>query len=319
MMFARTLTAAATLAVVAPLALPAQAAEAAAEQRVQHRFAELDGIKVFYREAGPRSAPPVLLLHGFPSSSHMYRHLIPALADRYHVVAPDYPGFGYSDSPDPRRYRYTFDSYARLLKRLTEKLGLTRYAIYIQDYGAPVGLRLALLAPDRISALIVQNGNAYEEGLSAGWEPLKAYWREPTLTNRERLRGWLGDEGIRAQYTAGLREDQIALLSPDTWMLDRLLLARPGNQDLQLELFADYRTNVALYPTFQAFFRERRPPTLIVWGQRDPFFTLAGAQAYKRDLPDAELHLLDAGHFALETHGSEIASLIRDFLSRRLH
>ena len=318
MMLARTLTAAAALA-VAGVTLPAQAADTEAEQRVQYRVADIDGVKVFYREAGPRGAPAVLLLHGFPSSSHMYRDLIPTLADRYHVVAPDYPGFGYSDFPDPRQYRYGFDSYARLVKRFTEQLDLTRYAIYVQDYGAPVGLRLALLAPERISALIVQNGNAYEEGLSPGWDPLKTYWREPTLTNREKLRSWLGDEGIRAQYTAGLREDQIALLSPDTWMLDRALLARPGNQDLQLDLFADYRTNVALYPAFQAFFRERRPPTLIVWGQRDPFFTLAGAQAYKRDLPDAELHLLDAGHFALETHGSEIASLVRDFLGRRLH
>ena len=308
---------AAVMTVLTSLALATDAG-AVAEQRVRHRFADVDGIRVFYREAGPRDAPAVLLLHGFPSSSHMYRRLIPALADRYHVVAPDYPGFGYSDFPDPRRYAYSFDSYARLVKRLTEQLGVTRYSIYIQDYGAPVGLRLALLAPERISALIVQNGNAYEQGLSREWEPLQAYWREPTSTHRERLGEWLSDEGIRAQYTAGLREDQLELLEPDTWTLDRALLARAGNRNLQLDLFADYQTNVALYPRFQAFFREHRPPTLIVWGQRDPFFTLAGARAYLRDLPDAELHLLDAGHFALETHGAEIATVIRDFLRRHL-
>jgi pimeloyl-ACP methyl ester carboxylesterase len=307
---------AAAVLAVAVAALPQTAAATGAAHRVEHRFADLNGVKVFYREAGPRDAPAVLLLHGFPSSSHMYRHLIPALADRYHVVAPDYPGFGYSDFPDARRYRYSFDSYARLIRRFTEHRGLARYAIYVQDYGAPVGLRLALLAPERISALIVQNGNAYEEGLSPGWDPLKAYWHEPTPANREKLRGWLDDDGVRAQYTAGLREDQVALLSPDTWTLDRMLLARPGNREVQLDLLADYRTNVELYPQFQAFFRERRPPTLIVWGRQDVFFTPAGATAYRRDLPDAELHLLDAGHFALETHGPEIASLIRDFLGR---
>lgn len=305
----------ASLALLSP-AVPALASAPATT--VQHRSIAVDGVGVFYREAGPRGAPVVLLLHGFPSSSHMYRHLIPALADRYHVVAPDYPGFGYSDFPDPKRFRYSFDSYARLMQRFTQQLQLPRYAIYIQDYGAPIGLRLALRAPERVSALIVQNGNAYEEGLSSGWDPLKAYWRDPTAANREKLRGWLDDEGIRAQYTAGMSEAQIERLAPDTWMLDRALLARPGNVDLQLDLFGDYRTNVALYPKFQAFFRERRPPTLIVWGRNDPFFTPAGAQAYRRDLPDAELHLLDTSHFALETHGAEIVALIRDFLARRL-
>lgn len=286
------------------------------DTRVRHRTIEVDGVRIFYRQAGPEDAPTVLLLHGFPSSSHMFRHLIPALADRWHVVAPDYPGFGASAFPDPQSFRYGFDSYAQLIERFTQSIGLDRYALYIQDYGAPIGLRLALHAPERVSALIVQNGNAYEEGFSAEWEPLRAYWRDPTPARREQLRGWVGAEGTRAQYTAGLTDAQIELISPDTWTLDWALLSRPGNVDVQLDLFGDYGSNLALYPRFQAFFRERRPPTLIVWGQRDPFFTVAGAQAYRRDLPQAELHLLDAGHFALETDGARISALMREFLER---
>jgi pimeloyl-ACP methyl ester carboxylesterase len=296
----------------------ARATSSAADAKVRHRTIEVDGVRVFYREAGPRDAPTLLLLHGFPSSSHMFRHLMPALADRWHIVAPDYPGFGASEFPDERRFAYGFASYAGLIDRFTQALGLERYALYIQDYGAPIGLRLALRAPERVSALIVQNGNAYEEGLSREWEPLQAYWRDPTPQRREGLRGWLDADGTRAQYTAGLTDAQIELLSPDTWTLDWGLLSRPGNIDLQLDLFADYQSNVALYPQFQRFLRERKPPTLIVWGQRDPFFTVEGALAYRTDVPEAELHLLDAGHFALETHGPEIAALMRAFLSRHL-
>lgn len=286
--------------------------------QVDYRNVEVDGIRIFYREAGPRTAPAVLLLHGFPASSHMYRNLIPALADRYHVVAPDYPGFGYSDFPATSRFRYGFDAYAHTMERFVRRIGLDRYALYIQDYGAPIGLRLARLAPARVSALIVQNGNAYEQGLSRQWDPLKEHWRHPTAHSREQLRGWLTADGIRLQYVAGLSAEQAARISPDGWNLDWLLLNRPGNIDLQLDLFGDYQSNVALYPQFQQFLRERRPPTLIVWGRHDPFFTVEGARAYLHDLPDAELHLLDAGHFALETHGAEIAALMRDFLDRRL-
>jgi pimeloyl-ACP methyl ester carboxylesterase len=285
---------------------------------VKHRWITVAGIRIFYREAGPEDAPTVLLLHGFPSSSHMFRHLIPALADRCHVIAPDYPAFGYSDVPDDGTFRCTFENYARVMHEFMNDVGVERYLVYLQDYGAPVGLRLALLAPERILALVIQNGNAYEEGLSQQWDPLRAYWTNPTPAGRQELRGWLTPEGVRLQYSAGLNESQIRLLSPDTWTVDWALLSRPGILDVQLDLFADYRTNVALYPQFQRFFRERQPPALIVWGERDPFFTVAGAKAYLRDLPHAELHLLDAGHFALETHGHRIAALMRDFVERRV-
>jgi pimeloyl-ACP methyl ester carboxylesterase len=279
---------------------------------------DIDGLEIFFRDAGPIDAPALLLLHGFPSSSHMFRNLIPLLSDRYRVIAPDYPGFGQSAFPDRAKFSYTFNSLAQIIARFLEAIGLQRFTVYIQDYGAPVGLRLALAYPERIAGLIVQNGNAYEEGLSEEWGPLRAYWREPTPANRDRLRGWLNAEGIRLQYVAGVPEAQIPLFSPDTWTLDWALLSRPGNIDAQLDLFYDYRTNVALYPKFHEFFRAHRPPTLLVWGRHDPFFTVAGAEAYRRDLPDAELHYIDAGHFALETHGPEIAGLIRDFLARRV-
>jgi pimeloyl-ACP methyl ester carboxylesterase len=286
--------------------------------RVRHRFVEIDGVRVFYREAGPAGAPTLLLLHGFPSSSHMFRHLLPALADRWHLVAPDYPGFGASDFPERASFDYGFAGYAQLIERFAQALRLDRYALYLQDYGAPIGLRLALRTPERVSALIVQNGNAYEEGLSREWAPLQAYWQEPSAARREQLRGWLGADGIRAQYTAGLNPAQIELLSPELWTLDAALMSRAGNIELQLDLFGDYRSNLALYPQFQAFLRERQPPTLIAWGERDPFFTVAGARAFLRDVPSAELHLLDASHFALETKGPEIAALMRDFLGRHL-
>lgn len=284
---------------------------------VDHRSVMVDDVRIFYREAGPPDAPVLLLLHGFPSSSFMFRDLMPRLADRWRVVAPDYPGFGDSDFPPPGEYEYSFAGLARTMDRFTTALGLTRYALYIQDYGAPLGLRLALAHPERVSALIVQNGNAYEEGLSDAWDPLKAYWRTPSRENREQLRGWLTAEGIRQQYLAGVPASDLPRFSPDTWTLDWARLARPGNIDVQIGLFGDYRANVALYPQFQEFLRTRRPPTLVVWGRYDPFFTAAGARAYLRDVPDAELHLLDAGHFALESRGAQIAALMREFLARR--
>jgi len=293
---------------------PPAVATASDHPPTRYRTADIDGLRIFYREAGPPTAPVILLLHGFPTSSHMFRDLIPALADRYHVVAPDYPGFGHSDFPARQAFNYGFAAYAEIIDKFTQAIGLQRYALYIQDYGAPVGLRLALRAPERVTALIVQNGNAYEEGLSDAWNPIKDYWRDPTAANRDRLRGFLTLDGTRLQYTTGLSDTRAELVSPDSWTLDWSLLSRPGNIDLQLDLFSDYQTNVALYPKFQAFFREHRPPTLIVWGKADPFFTVAGAQAYRRDLPNAELHLLDAGHFALETNGPEIAADIRRFL-----
>lgn len=285
---------------------------------IHYGSVKVEGLDIFYREVGPKTAPTVLLLHGFPTSSHMFRHLIPALAERYHVVAPDYPGFGYSAFPDRAKFTYSFERIAGVMDRFTQAIGLKRYTLYIQDYGAPVGLRLALLHPERVSGIIVQNGNAYAEGLSQEWEPLKAYWREPTRENREKLRGWLTLEGTGLQYAAGLPGELIGRLSPDTWTLDWSRLARPGNIEVQLDLFGDYQHNFALYPRFHEFFRTRQPPTLIVWGKYDPFFTVAGARAYTRDLPKAQIHLLDAGHFALETHGPQIAGLIRHFLETKV-
>jgi pimeloyl-ACP methyl ester carboxylesterase len=281
-----------------------------------YRTAAVEGLNVFYREAGDANAPTVLLLHGFPSSSHMFRELIPALAERYHVVAPDLPGFGYSDAPDRAKFEYTFDHLAEVIERFAEALGLRRYAIYVFDYGAPVGFRLALRHPERIAAIITQNGNAYLEGLSEGWNPIQAYWQDPSLQNRTALRAFLAPETTRWQYTHGVPNPE--RLSPDAWTLDAALLARPGNDEIQLDLFGDYQSNVALYPKFQEYFRTRKPPLLAVWGKNDPFFLPPGAHAFKRDIPDAEIHLLDAGHFALESQGPEIAAIIRDFLARTL-
>jgi pimeloyl-ACP methyl ester carboxylesterase len=284
----------------------------------RYRTVTVDGLDIFYREAGRADAPVLLLLHGFPTSSHMFRHLIPALADRYRVIAPDYPGFGHSDFPDRSAFTYSFAALAETMAGFTDAIGLTRYALYIQDYGAPVGLRLALLRPERVTALITQNGNAYAEGLSALWDPLRAYWADPSPANRAVLRGWLGEDGARLQYTAGVPEEQLDRLAPDSWTLDWVKLSRPGNAEVQLDLFGDYRTNVALYPAFQAWLRQRRRPTLVLWGRNDPFFTVAGARAFARDVPDAELQLLDGSHFLLETHGPIAARLIRDFLARWL-
>ena len=280
---------------------------------VAHRTVTIDGLDIFYREAGPKAAPTVLLLHGFPSSSHMFRHLIPALADAFHLVAPDYPGFGYSSAPTVDQFAYTFDHLADVVEKFTEQLGLTRYTLYVQDYGAPVGFRLAVKHPERLSGLVVQNANAYEEGLDNDfWKPLKAYWHDPTEQHAEPLRGFLTLDGTKWQYTHGVRH--VEAISPDTWTLDQTRLDRPGNQDIQLALFYDYRTNVPLYPTWHAYFRTHQPPTLIVWGQHDQIFPAAGAHPYKRDLQTLEFHLLETGHFALEEDGDRIAALMRAFL-----
>ena len=277
---------------------------------------KIDDRDIFYREAGSAHAPAILLLHGFPTSSHMFRELIPRLADAYHVVAPDLPGFGFSDAPPRAEFNYTFDKLARIMGMFTEKLGLSRYALYIFDYGAPVGLRLALAHPERITAIISQNGNAYEEGLSQGWNPIQKYWQEPTPANRTALRDFLKPEATKWQYTHGVFDE--VLVAPESYTLDAALLARPGNDEIQLDLFLDYASNVALYPKFQAYFRTERPPLLAVWGKNDPFFLPAGAEAFKRDNPNAEVHMYDTGHFALETHAAEIAAAIQEFLGRRL-
>jgi pimeloyl-ACP methyl ester carboxylesterase len=273
-------------------------------------------VDIFYREAGPAQAPVVVLLHGFPTSSHMFRNLIPALADRYRVIAPDYPAFGQSAVPDRNQFQYTFARFAELMDGLLSQLGATRYALYVQDYGAPVGYRLALRHPERITALIVQNGNAYEEGLKDFWNPLKAYWASGSKAHRDAMRMGLTPAATKSQYVDGVRD--ASRVSPDNWLHDQALLDRPGIDEIMLDLFKDYGSNVAMYPQFQAFFRSRRPPTLIVWGKNDVIFPADGAAPYLRDLPDAELHLLDTGHFALEDKGNEIAGLIRDFLARRL-
>ena len=283
---------------------------------ISYRQAIVEDKKIFYREAGSKTAPAILLLHGFPTSSHMYRNLIPALADRYHVVAPDLPGFGFSDSPSREQFQYTFDNLAQTINRFVESIGLDRYAIYVFDYGAPVGLRLALAHPERITAIISQNGNAYEEGLSQGWNPIQKYWKEPTPANRAALRDFLTPEATKQQYLYGVQDE--TQVAPESYTLDSTLLARPGNDEIQLDLFLDYASNVALYPKFQEYFRTHQPPLLAVWGNQDPFFLPPGAEAYKRDIPSAEVHFLNTGHFAIETHHQEIASAIREFLGRKL-
>jgi len=279
-----------------------------------YRKADVDGLKIFYREAGPVDAPALLLLHGFPSASHMFRDLIPLLADRFHIVAPDLPGFGQSDMPARSSFTYTFDHIAGVIDRFTEIVGLKRFAPYVFDYGAPTGFRIAVKHPERITAIISQNGNAYEEGLSEGWTPIRAYWQEPSQANREALRAFLSPETTRWQYTHGVADT--TTVSPDGQSLDNFYLARPGADEIQLDLFGDYKRNVALYPTFQKYFRTHKPPFLAAWGRNDPFFLPAGADAFKRDIPDAVVRFFDTGHFALETHAVEIAATIRDFLSR---
>jgi len=282
----------------------------------RHRTATVDGLDIFYREAGRPDAPTVLLLHGFPTSSHMFRNLIPALAHDYHVIAPDYPAFGHSGTPDRRAFAYSFARFAELMDGLLNQLGVERYALYVQDYGAPVGFRLALRQPERITALVVQNGNAYDEGLKQFWNPIKAYWADGSDAHRAALRAGLTLAATKSQYLDGVRDP--TRVAPDAWLHDQALLDRPGIDEIMLDLFKDYGTNVALYPQFQAFFRSRQPPTLIVWGKHDVIFPSDGARAYLRDLPDAELHLLDTGHFALEDKGDEIATLMLHFLDRKL-
>lgn len=283
------------------------------QNQVHYRTIAVDGLDLFYREAGPADAPVLLLLHGFPTSSHMFRDLMPLLADRYRVVAPDLPGFGFTTSPPATTFAYTFDHLAEVTDRFTQALGLARYTLYIFDYGAPVGLRLALAHPERVTALITQNGNAYEEGLSTGWDPSRTYWQDPTPENRAAMRQMLTWDTTQFQYRHGTPDP--TQVAPEAPALDFWGLSRPGYDEMQLDLILDYRTNVALYPRFQEYFRTHRPPTLAVWGENDPFFLPAGARAYRRDNPAAQVHLLPTGHFALETHVVEIAGLIRVFLA----
>lgn len=280
--------------------------------KTRYGFQQVGGVEVFYREAGPANAPVILLLHGFPSASHMFRDLIPLLADRFRLIAPDLPGFGQTKAPPRGTFDYTFDGLANVIEGFTDAMSLDRYTLYIFDYGAPVGLRLAMRHPERVSAIISQNGNAYVEGFSDEWGPWEAYWRDPSSANREACRASLAPDTIRNwQYGTGADPH---LLSPDGYELDISYMARPGAEDIQLDLILDYRSNVELYPSFQSYFREHQPRFLAVWGRHDPAFVPAGAHAYQRDLPDAQIHLLDTGHFALETHAEEIATLIRAFL-----
>jgi pimeloyl-ACP methyl ester carboxylesterase len=272
-----------------------------------------DGVKVFYRAAGDPGAPVVLLLHGFPTSSFMFRELIPRLADRYRVIAPDLPGFGFTEVPAERRYKYSFEALATTIEAFTQALGLRRYAIYVFDYGAPTGLRLAMAHPERVSAIVSQNGNAYEEGLGDAWGPIRKYWSEPNAENRDVIRqNVLTLEGTRWQYTHGVANP--ASVAPESYILDMALMERAGNKEIQLDLFLDYASNVKLYPKFQEYFRKSKPPLLAIWGKNDPFFIPPGAEAYRKDLPNARVQFLDTGHFATETHVVEIAAAMREFL-----
>ncbi len=289
----------------------------AATTQTLHKTVQVDGVEIFYREAGPKDAPTVLLLHGFPTSSHMFRNLIPQLAERYHVLAPDYPGFGASEMPDPTEFEYSFDNFAQIIRGFLETQDVERYSIYLMDYGAPVGFRVAASQPERVDALLIQNGNAYDEGLREFWNPIKAYWKEKTPENRQVLKdALLTIEATKWQYTHGVHQPEE--ISPDSWFHDQYLLDRPGSKEIQLDLFYSYGTNPPLYPEWQEYFRNSQPPTLITWGKNDYIFPAEGATPYLRDLPNAELHLLDAGHFALEDQGVVIGDLILDFLDRNV-
>lgn len=287
-----------------------------ADTKVTFRTQAVGEVEIFYREAGDRKNPTLLLLHGFPSSSHMFRELIPLLADRYHLIAPDLPGFGFTKAPGRDSFAYSFDNLARVIQDFTDAIKLDRYAIYVFDYGAPVGYRLAMARPERVSAIISQNGNAYEEGLSTGWAPIQAYWRDPSPENRAKAAEILSFDATKWQYVEGVADP--LLVAPESYVLDHCLMQRPENEEIQLDLFLDYASNVALYPAFHAYFAQHQPPLLAVWGDKDPFFLPPGAKAYQRDLPEAEVHLLDTGHFALETHAYVIAAHMRDFLGRKL-
>jgi pimeloyl-ACP methyl ester carboxylesterase len=279
---------------------------------LRYATANVDGFNVFYRQAGSKDSPKLLLLHGFPTSSHMFRDLIPMIADRFNIVAPDLPGFGRSDMPPREGFKYTFENLAKVIIRFTEVIDFNRFALYIFDYGAPTGFRLAVKHPERITAMISQNGNAYVEGLSEGWNPIRDYWKEPSAANRAKLRSFLAPETTQWQYTHGVSDP--AMVSPDGYSLDNFYLARPGADEVQLDLFGDYKSNVEMYPMFQEYLRKHKPPLLAVWGKNDPFFIPPGAEAYKRDIPKATVRFFDTGHFALETHVPEIGAEIRKFL-----
>ncbi|MDQ0513294.1 alpha/beta fold hydrolase [Ancylobacter amanitiformis] len=283
---------------------------------IRFNTVDVDGLKLFYREAGDASRPTVLLLHGFPSASHMFRDLIPELAEHYHVVAPDLPGFGMTEQPARHQFSYTFENITNVVDRLTEVLGLTKYAIYVFDYGAPVGFRLAVKHPERITAIVTQNGNTYLEGVSDAFAPVMTYWNEPTQANRDALRGFLAPETTLFQYTHGV--DDPTKVSPDGRNLDDFYLSRPGNDEIQLDLLLDYQTNVALYDTVQAYLRGHQPPVLAIWGRNDPFFIPPGAEAFRRDVPAADVRFVDSGHFALETHAAEIGAAMREFLAKHI-
>lgn len=308
----------ATLAAAALGATSDTSSSAAKIQQVRYKTREVDSVKIFYREAGSTSHPTIVLLHGFPSSSHMYRDLIPKLADRYHVVAADMPGFGYSDQPSTRNFEYTFDHIANVMDHFLDSIGVTKYSIYIQDYGSPIGFRLFLEHPERIQAIITQNGNAYEEGLSSFWaESIQPYWKEKTPETEKKIRQLLTFETTKFQYTKGFRNPEY--VSPDAYTFDQMTLDRPGNQEIQLALFYDYQNNVKQYPKWHEMLRSVKPPVLAVWGRNDPIFLPAGAEAFKRDVPRAEIHFVDSGHFALEEDLDQIADTMQNFLARYIH
>ncbi|MEH6458152.1 MAG: alpha/beta hydrolase [Cocleimonas sp.] len=286
------------------------------QSQTLHKTINVDGVDIFYREAGPKDAPTILLLHGFPTSSHMFRNLIPALSDRFHLVAPDYPGFGNSAQPAMDKYEYTFDNLANTMEGFVDKLGIDKYSVYLMDYGAPIGLRLASKNPEKITSLIVQNGNAYDEGLLKFWDPIRSYWKDKTDKNAKPLAGFISPDGLKWQYTHGVRD--ASTISPDNWNVDLRHLTRDGNPSIQLALFYDYQNNVPHYPEWQTYFRDHQPPTLIVWGKNDYIFPAEGAHPYKRDLKNLEFHLLDTGHFALEEDGQTIADYIRNFMTTKL-
>ena len=281
--------------------------------KTKNQTITIDGLKIFYREAGEKeNAPTILLLHGFPTSSYMFRNILPTLGDKFHLIAPDYPGFGYSSMPSVDKIQYTFEHLSEIVDEFIAKIGLERYSLYVMDYGAPIGFRLAVKHPEKIESLIIQNGNAYDEGLREFWEPLKAYWKEPNEKNKDALKKFLGVEATKWQYTHGVKNQDV--ISPDNWIHDQSLLDRPGNNEIQLQLFYDYRSNPPLYPLWQEYFRKYQPPTLVVWGRNDIIFPMEGAIPYQRDLKDIEIHLLNTGHFALEEEGELIAELTSRFL-----